>query len=108
MGARWYRKKPVRVEAMLFNIDNGNLVAGWCGGRVAEVIDHTESSGHRVVLQIPTLEGTMEALIGDYVIRGTRGEFYPCKPGPFEDTFEAAPSPITLPHSSTPGARSVK
>jgi hypothetical protein len=39
-------------------------------------------------LAIPTLEGTMIALQGDWIIKGTRGEIYPCKPGPFEDTFE--------------------
>lgn len=39
-------------------------------------------------IYINTLEGTMRADIGDWIIRGTRGEFYPCKPGPFADKYE--------------------
>ena len=39
-------------------------------------------------LDIPTLEGVMKASPGDYIIRGVQGEFYPCKPNIFEDTYE--------------------
>ena len=39
---------------------------------------------------IPTLEGTMRAEIGDWIIRGVKGEFYPCKPDIFEATYEPA------------------
>lgn len=42
-------------------------------------------------IYILTLEGRMRADIGDYVIRGVAGEFYPCKPGIFEQTYEQAP-----------------
>ena len=37
---------------------------------------------------IPTLEGNMKANIGDYIIKGINGEFYPCKPGIFAKTYE--------------------
>ena len=37
---------------------------------------------------IDTLEGTMKAVQDDWIVRGTRGEFYPVKPEPFTDTFE--------------------
>ena len=37
---------------------------------------------------IPTLEGNMNASIGDYIIKGLRGEFYPCKPDVFEKKYE--------------------
>ncbi|WP_204664866.1 hypothetical protein [Dyadobacter sandarakinus] len=39
---------------------------------------------------IPTLEGVMEASLGDWIIRGVNGEFYPCKPDIFEKTYEPA------------------
>jgi hypothetical protein len=41
-------------------------------------------------LHIPTLEGDMNASVGDYIIKGVQGEFYPCKPDIFEATYEAA------------------
>ena len=37
---------------------------------------------------IPTLEGNMKANIGDYIIKGINGEFYPCKPDIFDKTYE--------------------
>jgi hypothetical protein len=40
-------------------------------------------------IKIPTLEGEMIASIGDYIIRGVQGEYYPCKPDIFEMTYEA-------------------
>lgn len=46
-------------------------------------------------ISIGTLEGDMFALAGDWIIRGTRGEFYPCKPGPFADTFEEVEPPTS-------------
>lgn len=76
-----YRKKPVEVEAMHFaDVIDGSRIAEWCGGS-------NESSPHEV--QIATLEGVMTATLGDYVIRGVQGEFYPCKPDIFEQTYEA-------------------
>lgn len=43
---------------------------------------------NRFVILIDTLEGTMEANVGDYIIKGIKGEFYPCKPDIFEQTYE--------------------
>jgi len=40
------------------------------------------------VLIIPTLEGELTASVGDYIIKGVKGEFYPCKPEIFEQTYE--------------------
>jgi hypothetical protein len=42
-----------------------------------------------VGLVIPTLEGNMLAVENDYVIKGVHGEFYPCKPDIFKETYEA-------------------
>jgi hypothetical protein len=78
-SSRW-RKKPVEVDAWQVTYEDRWAVAAWCGGRV---------SGTGVV--IPTLEGDMYAAPEDYVIRGVRGEFYPCKPDIFAATYEPAP-----------------
>ena len=73
-------KKPVQVEAVYFGPDvDSNELARWCGGMV---VGFTDS------IKIPTLEGTMIALRGDWIIRGVKGEFYPCKEEIFEATYE--------------------
>jgi hypothetical protein len=76
-----FRKKPVVIEAMYFNnMTVGLAIAQWCGG--------TLKTSKAIV--IPTLEGDMRADLGDWIIKGVAGEFYPCKPDIFEATYEAA------------------
>jgi hypothetical protein len=85
-----YRKKPVEIEARQFNgskFTEALEMAEWCSGEV-EIVEGV-SNDKRYVVAIPTLEGTMFASAGDYIIKGVRGEFYPCKPGIFEETYEA-------------------
>lgn len=78
-----YRKRPVIVEVMgPLTVENAVQVQSWCGGSIG-----TEY-GEPVALIIPTLEGSMVASLGDYVIRGVQGEFYPCKPDIFAQTYE--------------------
>jgi hypothetical protein len=79
-----YRKKPVVIEAMLFDGTNGWDVRKWCGASTYLLGD---------VFEISTLEGVMTGQIGDYIIKGVQGEFYPCKPDIFEQTYEPAPNP---------------
>ena len=67
------------VQLTELNIDD---VAEWCGGSWDEDIEH------RLVLFIQTLEGEMTAHVGDWIIQGVSGEFYPCKPAIFEKTYE--------------------
>lgn len=74
-----YRKKPVVIEARQLSMENARDLAYWCDGIV---IRHTTS------VAIPTLEGSMIANEGDYIIKGVKGEFYPCKPDIFEATYE--------------------
>lgn len=75
-----YRKKPIIVEAIQYTDDNLLEVMKFCGeGKT--LFDY--------YLYIVTLEGNMRVNIGDYVIKGVRGEFYPCKPDIFEETYEA-------------------
>lgn len=98
-----YRKKPVVVEARQFDgtEDNGQAICVWANtlGADAEyhpfLADHFKGDSTVYVahpdpyLRIVTLEGTMVASKGDWVIRGVKGEFYPCKPDIFDATYEA-------------------
>lgn len=75
-----YRKKPVVVEAVR-----------WNGNNHKEVIDFAENKiwfDELGNIWIVTLEGDMVAKKGDYIIKGVQGEFYPCKPDIFAETYE--------------------
>jgi hypothetical protein len=85
-----YRKKPVVIEARQLTVMNGLEVSRWCGGAMKHEAKPSDSTDVRYWLLIPTLEGAMEADIGDWVIKGVEGEFYPCKPSVFEATYELA------------------
>lgn len=83
-----YRKRPVTVEAMgPLTAENVVEIQAWCGGIIGK------SYGEPVALFIPTLEGRMVAWFGDYVIKGVHGEFYPCKPDIFVQTYEPVGGP---------------
>ncbi len=84
-----YLKKPVEVEARLIDRDESTFhdIVAWCGG-VAVHPDATAYMDGNKVLYIDTLEGRMFADMGDYIIRGVKGEFYPCKPDIFDATYE--------------------
>lgn len=85
-----FRKKPVVIEAvrvptdpadnkswqeLIYFLEHG--CEGWKGGNKT------------MKIEIPTLEGTMTADAGDWIIRGVKGEFYPCKPDIFAATYES-------------------
>ena len=82
-----FRKKPVEIEAILFTRLN------W-----EEIQQFTNNTAHTLVIErringkctcvIPTLEGEHIANENDYIIRGVKGEFYPCKPDVFKLTYE--------------------
>lgn len=74
-----YRKKPVTIEAIQ-----------WNGGNLSEIRDFMRRTvvANGLVLIIPTLEGNMHASLNDYIIKGINGEFYPCKPDIFANTYE--------------------
>jgi hypothetical protein len=81
-----YRKKPVVIEAIRLQEENGEVLAEWCGG----TWHPTAKAGYSSSLRINTLEGVMTARLGDYIIKGIRGEFYPCKSDIFDATYELA------------------
>lgn len=80
-----YRKKPVVVEAVQFN--DPFEVVNWVSSLDISTDQRFEINGTSI--KIPTLEGIMKAQKGDYIICGVKGEFYPCKPDIFEQTYEA-------------------
>lgn len=82
-----YRKKPVVIEAIQFfdDAESISLLSSFITGQDV-VVDYKDIKNP--VLKIETLEGTMFANIGDYIIKGVQGEFYPCKPNIFEETYE--------------------
>lgn len=80
-----YRKKPVVIEAEQLTTTNCISLAQWCNGEIENA-----PNGMPLNFFIPTLEGKMKADFGDYIICGVQGEFYPCKPDIFEQTYEQA------------------
>lgn len=83
-----YRKKPVEIEAIKYDRTNGGPIAKWCGGREHFEAKASDPTDVAEWIDIPTLEGIMKASIGDFIIKGVNGEFYPCKPDIFEKTYE--------------------
>lgn len=96
MGTK-YRKKPVEIEAIEWTGTNINEVLDfineddrWKEGIDSKYvggpeIEHTPTLG---TLDIPTLEGTMTASPNDWIIRGIKGEIYPCKPDIFQGSYD--------------------
>jgi hypothetical protein len=78
-----YRKKPVVIEAIRLTPDNGKEVWEWADSKPFYAPDGTIDG-----LSIFTIEGRMKADFGDWIIRGVKGEFYPCKPDIFDATYE--------------------
>lgn len=82
----FYRKKPVVIEARQFTGKNGMDLLAWSKGVELEE-DFTGD-----YIEIKTLEGTMRADKNDWIIKGVKGEFYPCKPDIFEATYDEVKS----------------
>ncbi len=84
-----YRKKPIIIEAIQFTgtEDNLNLLKDFID-RDIHIIRKSIPQGKIVKIIIETLEGDHIANIGDYIIKGIKGEHYPCKPDIFEMTYE--------------------
>lgn len=94
-----YRKKPVVIEAVQLTTYNYDVVCQFVGGEGCTLKEATSPKGIEYPdgittpfkgVYIDTLEGEMLASVGDYIIKGVNGEFYPCKPDIFEKTYEKA------------------
>ena len=89
-----FKKKPVVIEAMVFNYPPSAELLNWLGDSYSGVSKqrHPSAVGE---LEIKTLEDGHDgrakhvASEGDYIIRGIKGEFYPCKPDIFHASYEA-------------------
>lgn len=84
-NVKHYRKKPVVIEAVQLSHQNTEEVMKWCGGTYYSTPPMRAVTG----ITIKTLEGDHAGLFDDYIIKGVKGEFYPCKPDIFEATYEA-------------------
>lgn len=97
-----YRKKPIEVE--VFHLKDlsyetvkkalsfmGQTIPTYRGIGIEQPFDrYMEVAWKCNGINIKTLEGRMLASVGDYIIKGVNGEFYPCKPDIFEKTYELA------------------
>ena len=82
-----YKKKPIVIEAIKYNGDNINEIVKFIGEGLFE--NEIMENGKWVKsIDIETLEGTMKAKEGDFIIKGVNGEFYPCKPDIFHKTYK--------------------
>ncbi len=87
----FFRKQPVVIEAYQWTgePESAEEIATFMGATEEDQLIHTPSpEPWQGTLTIPTLEGDMTASVGDWIIRGVQGEFYPCKPDIFRETYE--------------------
>ena len=80
-----FMKKPVVIDAEQFTDDNKDRVFNFITCNCCQ--DRDEEGNPTIKIQ--TLEGIMTAQLGDWIIKGVKGEFYPCKPDIFTATYEA-------------------
>jgi hypothetical protein len=80
-----YRKKPVVIEAIQYTGDNDDEIRAFA-------VDNYKMDLEEGKCIIDSMEGKFVCSKGDYVIKGVKGEFYPCKPDIFEQTYEEVKS----------------
>lgn len=89
-----YVKKPIAIEAVKWKGFNNDEIKDFAGDSVKiEVIREGDADNGippSVDCSIETLEGVMKANVGDYIIKGVNGEFYPCEQDIFEKTYDKA------------------
>jgi len=79
-----YTKKPVNVEAIKYTgKDNLDEIVKWAGGNIYPV-----NVGYGTSLHCRTLEGELTLSVGDWIIKGVKGEFYPCRDDIFKLTYQ--------------------
>ena len=82
--AELYRKKPVEIEAIQWSGSNWHQMLAWVKWENHDDVWVTDGDN----LIIPTLEGDHTARPTDWIIKGVKGEFYPCRNDIFEETYE--------------------
>lgn len=86
-----FRKKPVTIAAIQWTGSNFEEIKAFFGQDLERCLELTEITPNLEIksnLTIKTLEGNFIALPDDFIIRGVKGEYYPCKPDIFEQTYE--------------------
>lgn len=81
-----YIKKPIEIEAIEFKRGNFDIIKKFTEGKAKDFIIERHIDG-KCYCTIETLEGEHIATEGDYIIKGIKGEFYPCKPDIFRLTY---------------------
>ncbi len=90
-----FRKKPVVIEAQRWDGDNMKELQDWAHLGLSPIANSIiRHDGY--ALMVRTLEGWLYAAVGDMIIKGVAGEFYPCKPEIFDKTYELEDSPVGL------------
>ena len=79
----YYTKKPIPIEARQVTVENAEELAAWSPSVIVKSPDGTMTG-----MMVYTLEGTMTGSIGDYLIKGARGEFYFCAKDIFEESYD--------------------
>lgn len=93
-----FRKKPVVIEAIRWDEKKATFeLLKSMGMEPSAFISH-EIEDYIRNLRISTLEGSITASYGDWIIKGVKGEFYPCKPDIFEMTYESTESHLPTPN----------
>jgi hypothetical protein len=97
-GAKRYQKRPVVIEAIQLKWATWPNVCEFLGGIISQsnpawrTKEYSDTCGEVgpewIALKIPTPEGDMIARHGDWIIKGVKGEFYPCKPDIFAATYD--------------------
>mgnify|MGYP001796408002 CR=1 FL=1 len=87
-----FTKKAVTIQARQFTNENTQALLDWINGDSEDRESYELGPGidYENALIIPTLEGDHRADIGDWIIQGIKGEFYPCKPDIFAATYDPA------------------
>jgi hypothetical protein len=92
-----FRKKPVVIEAHQITAETIAILRDWINAERPPFDDQAIVGAHGDTISIPTLEGRMAGHVGDWIIRGVKGEFYPCKPDIFAATYQPADErPVSL------------
>jgi hypothetical protein len=86
MSVKTYRKKPCIVQAIQYTEDTLEEIRAFVPRK------HLVEERHRIFIETP--EGGMEVRLRDFVIRGIKGEYYPCKPDIFLESYDEVPEPI--------------
>lgn len=81
-------KKPVTIEAVKWDGENSGEIIAFCGDSAFTAVESQMGQTETEELYIKTLEGNHHASVGDYIIKGVNGEFYPCKPDIFGKTYD--------------------